>query len=70
VDFNPVDDDSAARPSILRQVDSAGELREQAASCRRLALRARTRAGKKGLDELGDHFDDQAHKIDPTSLRR
>jgi hypothetical protein len=50
--------------------DTADSLREQAASCRRLAVRARTRQGTKALDALGDHFDDQARKLDPNSFKR
>jgi len=48
----------------------AESLRGQAAACRRLSLKSKTRAGTKALNELGDHFDDQASKLDPTSLRR
>jgi hypothetical protein len=70
VSFNPRDDGPAAPRPILPQADSASQLREQAAACRRLAVRARTHAGKKGLHALGEHFDEQASKIDPTSLRR
>jgi len=50
--------------------DSADQLREQAASCRRLAQNARTRAGTKALEGLGDHFDDRASRLDPSSQRR
>jgi hypothetical protein len=53
-----------------RKTDTADGLREQAAACRRLSTQARTRAGIKALEALGDHFDDQARKIDPSSLRR
>lgn len=49
---------------------SAEGLREQAAACRRLAGNARTRAGGKALDNLGDHFDESARKMDPSSQRR
>jgi hypothetical protein len=59
--------DGSALPA---STDSAEQLREQAAACRRLALQARTRAGKKGLEGLGDHFDDRARKLDPSSQRR
>jgi len=45
-------------------------LREQAASCRRLAAAARTRSGMTSLNELGEHFDEQARKLDPSSQRR
>jgi hypothetical protein len=50
--------------------DTAESLREQAAACRRLAAAARTRAGTTSLFALADHFDDQARKLDPASLRR
>jgi hypothetical protein len=59
-------DDPGSQP----KAETAEGLREQAAACRRLATNARTRAGKKGLDALGDHFDEQARKIDPLSLKR
>jgi hypothetical protein len=49
---------------------TAEHLREQAASCRRLASTARTRGGTKALDTLADHFDEQANRLDPLSLRR
>ena len=66
----PADDGPDSSPPVPPQAESASQLREQAAACRRLAVQARTRAGKKGLDALGDHFDEQARKIDPTSLIR
>jgi hypothetical protein len=50
--------------------DAADSLREQAAACRRLAASARTRAGNSSLLALGEHFDDQARRLDPASLRR
>ena len=61
----PLDDNSASRPAS----DSADDLREQAAACRRLAATARTRAGNSSLSALADHFDDQARKIDPSSQK-
>jgi hypothetical protein len=45
-------------------------LREQAAACRRLAANARTRAGRSSIEALGEHFDEQARKLDPSSERR
>ena len=45
----------------LTRGQAADELREQAASCRRLARRARTPA---------DHFDSDARRIDPLSFKR
>jgi len=50
--------------------EAADELREQAASCRRLAVRARTRAGTAALTTLADHLDTDARRIDPNSLRK
>jgi hypothetical protein len=69
IPFDDPTEDSAAAGRKLRE-QSADELREQAAACRRLALRSRTRAGRNGLDALGDHFDEQARKLDPSSLKR
>jgi hypothetical protein len=60
----PTDDAHAAR-----RVQADG-LREQAASCRRLAAAARTRSGTTSLAALGDHFDEQARQLDPSSQRR
>ena len=60
--------DGAETP--MPKAESADELREQAAACRRLASGARTRAGSKALDGLGDHFDEQARKLDPSSMKR
>ena len=50
--------------------NAAEGLREQAAACRRLSAQARTRQGTKALQALGDHFDDQAGKLDPSSEKR
>ena len=49
---------------------AAEGLREQAAACRRLAAVARTRGGRTSIEALADHFDEQARKLDPMSLRR
>ena len=57
-------------PSDNSTGPAADALREQAAACRRLSVKARTRAGVKALEKLGDHFDDQARKIDPSSIKR
>jgi hypothetical protein len=46
--------------------DGAEGLRNQAAACRRLAARARTRAGTSSMNALADHFDEQARKLDET----
>ena len=50
--------------------DAADGLREQAASCRRLAKRARTSSGLTALRAVADQFDTDASRIDPRSLRR
>lgn len=54
----------------LTREEAADGLREQAASCRRLALRARTSGGSTALTTVADHFDDDARRIDPLSLKR
>jgi hypothetical protein len=68
LDFKPAADQSA-KPTPSRP-ESAEDLREQAAACRRLASNSRTTAGSKALDVLGDHFDERACKLDPSSQRR
>jgi len=50
--------------------EAADELRERAASCRRLAGRARTTNGAFALKTVADQFDDDARRIDPLSERR
>ena len=52
------------------RAEAADELREQAASCRRLAHRARTRGGSAALTTVATQFDDDARRIDPNSLKR
>jgi hypothetical protein len=52
------------------RAEAANELREQAASCRRLARRARTDGGSSALKTVAEHFDDDARRIDPFSERR
>lgn len=54
----------------LSRGEAADELREQAASCRRLARRARTGGGSSALTTVADRFDDDARRIDPSSQRR
>jgi hypothetical protein len=49
---------------------AADHLREEAASYRRLARRARTAGGSAALRTVADQFDDDAGRIDPRSLRR
>jgi hypothetical protein len=69
--LNPADFSSGESGALPNpNADSAVDLREQAAACRRLAVNARTRAGTKALDALGEHFDDRARKLDPNSMRR
>jgi hypothetical protein len=50
--------------------DAAEELRDQAASCRRLARRARTANGSTALETVADQFDDDARRIDPSTFKR
>lgn len=50
--------------------DAADGLREQAASCRRLARRARTDSGATALKSVAEQFDTDARRIDPRSMRR
>ncbi len=50
--------------------DAAEDLREQAASCRRLARKARTTPGARALGVVADTLDDDARRIDPMSFRR
>jgi hypothetical protein len=69
LDFDPSRDE-AAGAAMNPRMESAEQLREQAAACRRLSVKARTRAGTKALGALGDHFDEQARKLDPSSQRR
>jgi hypothetical protein len=52
------------------RAETADELREQAASCRRLARRARTNGGSSALKTVAEQFDDDARRIDPFSERR
>jgi hypothetical protein len=54
----------------LTRGEAAEELREQAASCRRLAKRARTTSGLSALTAVAEQFDDDARRIDPTSYGR
>lgn len=54
----------------LTRHEAANELREQAASCRKLALRARTASGSTALAAVAEQFDDDARRIDPTTFRR
>lgn len=50
--------------------EAADQLREQAASYRKLARRARTGSGSAALATVAEQFDDDARRIDPSSQRR
>jgi len=50
--------------------EAAEDLREQAASYRRLALRARTPTGEVALAAVAEQFDTDARRFDPLSMRR
>lgn len=54
----------------LSRSEAADELREQAASCRRLARRARTKGGSTALTGVAEQFDNDARRIDPNSIAR
>ena len=54
----------------ISREEAADGLREQAASCRRLAKRAYTDGGSAGLDAAAEQFDTDARRIDPRSERR
>ena len=54
----------------ISREDAADELREQAASCRRLSRKARTAGGSSALAAVAVQFDDDARRIDPSSERR
>jgi hypothetical protein len=54
----------------ISREDAADDLREQAASYRRLAKRARTSSGSTALKAVAEQFDTDARQIDPRSTRR
>jgi hypothetical protein len=54
----------------LSAEDAADGLRDQAASCRQLAKRARTTTGGTALRAVADRFETDASRMDPRSLRR
>jgi hypothetical protein len=56
-------------PRIVSRGEAAVELREQAATCRRLAKRANTSVGTRALFEVADYFDADARRLDPRSER-
>lgn len=49
--------------------EAAEGLREQAACCRKLAVRARTPSGSTALETVAELFDDDARRIDPTTSK-
>jgi hypothetical protein len=51
----------------ISREEAADELREQAASCRRLSRRARTAGGCSALAAVAVQLDDDARQIDPSS---
>lgn len=55
---------------VVSREDAAHGLREQAASCRRLAAQAKTVRGSSALAAVADYFDADARRIDPLSERR
>jgi len=57
------------RRQITRE-EAADQLREQAASCRRLAGKAKTEKGFWALNNVAKQFDSDARRIDPLSQRR
>jgi len=61
---------SGSMMRFLGRSEAAEELREQAASCRRLAGRALTPRGKSALVAVATHFDSDARRLDPRSERR
>ena len=54
----------------MSRAEAADGLREQAASCRRLAWRARTVQGVQALKTVAELFDRDARRIDSGSERR
>jgi len=49
----------------LTRHQAADALRDQAASCRHRAVRARTASGCSALTAVAEQFDDDARRIDP-----
>jgi hypothetical protein len=52
--------------NIRSRGEAAEELRDQATSCRRLALSARTVSGSEALRAVARQFDSDAARIDPV----
>lgn len=57
------------KPPMSRQ-EAADALREQAATCRRLAARTRTISGSAALRAVASLIDLDARRIDPMSAPR
>ena len=53
--------------SMPSRTEAADELREQAASCRKLAGRARTPSGANALATVARQFDDDAARLEPMT---
>jgi hypothetical protein len=53
---------------VSTRAEAADELRGQAASCRRLALTARTQSGSDALRTVAHQFDADAGQIDPVII--
>lgn len=51
----------------LSREDAADELREQAASCRRISRRAQTAGGYSALTAVAVQFNDDTLRTDPSS---
>ena len=51
---------------FVSREEAAYGLREQAASCRRMAVRATTQRGSSALAAVADYFDADARRIDPV----
>ena len=50
------------------RAEAGDELREQAESCRKLALRARTASGTEALQCVASQFDADAARINPAVI--
>ena len=53
---------------ISTRAEAADELRGQATSCRRLALKARSLSGSEALRTVAHHFDADAERVDPVVI--
>ena len=57
-------------PRMITRDEAAEDLREQAASCRKLARGASPPTGSHALNEVAEYFDADARGIDPRRARR